>query len=177
MPLGSWNSMTLWGWTIFLLRRANVFPHTRAPKGQESICNWHCRGVEQCFLKHAHAKHVTKVTFLLRHSISYTQHTASADPPSQCLSNGLLLFWEAVTRSVLDLPCSRLLWLLASKAAVLGDLGQGPWPLGFIFYSLFWCQATCELHNNLTQPLWKHGSHKWDAQNCVTYWLGSIVNL
>lgn len=62
----------------------------------------------------------------------------------------------AVTRFVLDLPCSRLL----GQPIKLQSLGQARFmTLGLVF-CLLWVKATCKLHNNLAHSLWKHEIHK-----------------
>lgn len=101
-------------------------------------------------------------------SLTHSQHRRwmlTSSFLSRCLSNGLLLFWEAVTRSVLDRPLSRLLGLLATKAAVTGtSMVHDPWLCFLLFcFGFFWCETTCELHNNLIHPHWKHEIHKQGA--------------
>lgn len=101
-------------------------------------------------------------------SLTHSQHRRwmlTSSFLSRCLSNGLLLFWEAVTRSVLDRPRSRLLGLLATKAAVTGtSMVHDPWLCFLLFcFGVFWCETTCELHNNLIHPHWKHEIHKQGA--------------
>ncbi len=49
-------------------------------------------------------------------------------------------------------------WHLKLQSLGIWDK-HGLWPL----YLFSWCEATCQLHNNLTHPLWKHESHKEGA--------------
>lgn len=139
----SLNSVTLWGFTC----RLNILPHTRAPKGQESICNWHCRRAEQFLKAYSHQNMWPRSHFFWESvSLTYNQRRRSmlATSPSRCLVNGLILFWEAVTSPEVDLRCSRLLRLLAHKAVVTGR--SSPWPLG-LFSFFFWCETTCKLRH------------------------------
>lgn len=161
---GRWDSVTLWGSTVFLLHEVNILSHTRPQKGQESICNWHCRRAGR-FFKTAHMSNMwPRLNFswysvtLIYSKCAHSTLTLNLLPPlSRCLSNGLLLFWEAVPRSVPDLLYSRLLGLLAPRAAVSGDLGHAR-SVTFVFvFSLL------RLHNKLNHPLWKHEIHEEGA--------------
>lgn len=108
-----------------------VSPHLRAPKDRDSNWNRHRRRVnavsKACASQTCDRGHISSETW-------YLWPTSSADagynpaPLSRCLLHGLLLFWEALTRSVFRRHFSRLLWLSTTRPTVLGtSVVPDPW--------------------------------------------------
>lgn len=107
---------------------------------------------------------MTQVTFLLRFGISDPQ-------PAQTLDVNLLLLvtmfvkWPTFILGSCDKVAAQ--GYLDCWQLKLQSPGQA-WSmtLGFAFFCFvlfFWCETTCELHNNLIHPHWKHEIHKQGA--------------
>lgn len=157
-------------------RRGEGSASYQSSKGRDSNRNRHSRRVKPFFKSNMWpGSHF----FWDLVSLTHIQHrcwilpTPPSSSLSRCLSNGLLLFWEAVTRSASRRSCSRVLWRSTTRLTVSGTSVVHDPRVCSEFHSLFFCfETSSKLHNILIHPLWRQNSQT----RCTQRWLGRTVS-